>query len=154
MVIFSGWCIVDGGWRFVIPLNIIFYPPSTIHHPLSTIHYPLSTIHYPPSTVSMAKKTKNSVPPCPQMVLINCLSDVYLGAHWPKSVPPGCPLGAPQENSTTAFAYTRTVVWVYANGCSGIRKRLFGYTQTVVWAYANGNNSVLKSLQLGAFLQL
>ena len=59
----------------------------------------------------------------------------------PKSVPPRCPLGAPQKNSTKAFAYTQTVVWAYANGCLGIRKRLFGYTQTVVWAYANGNNS-------------
>ena len=85
------------------------------------------------------------------MWLINCFSDVYLGAHWPKSVPPRCPQGAPQKISTTAFAYTRTVVWAYANGCLGIRKQLFGRTQTVVWAYANGNNSVLNSPKLGAF---
>ena len=82
------------------------------------------------------------MPPCPQMWLINCLSDVYLGAHWPKSVPQVCPLGAPQENSTTAFAYTRTVVWAYANGCLGIRKRLFGRTQTVITLCQTPCNSV------------
>ena len=60
----------------------------------------------------------------------------------PKSVPQVCPLGAPQENSTTAFAYTRTVVWVYANGCSGIRKRLFGRTQTVITLRQTPCNSV------------
>ena len=76
------------------------------------------------------------------MWLINCFSDVYLGAHWPKSVPLVCPLGAPQENSTTAFAYTRTVVWAYANGCSGIRKRLFGRTQTVITLRQTPRNSV------------
>ena len=60
----------------------------------------------------------------------------------PKSVPQVCPLGAPQENSTTAFAYTRTVVWAYANGCLGIRKRLFGRTQTVITLCQTPCNSV------------
>ena len=76
------------------------------------------------------------------MWLINCFSDVYLGAHWPKSVPLVCPLGAPQKISTTAFAYTRTVVWAYANGCLGIRKRLFGRTQTVITLRQTPCNSV------------
>ena len=57
-------------------------------------------------------------------------------------MPQVCPLGAPQENSTTAFAYTRTVVWAYANGCSGIRKRLFGHTQTVITLCQTPCNSV------------
>ena len=76
------------------------------------------------------------------MGLINCFSDVYMGAHWLKSVPLRCPPGAPQENSTTAFAYTRTVVWAYANGCLGIRKRLFGRTQTVITLRQTPCNSV------------
>ena len=29
---------MDGGWRFVVPLNIIFYPPFSIHYPPSTLH--------------------------------------------------------------------------------------------------------------------
>ena len=72
------------------------------------------------------------MPLCPHFRLIICISNVYLGAHMPKSVPPMCPLGAPQKKSTKAFAYTQTVVWAYANGCLGIRKQLFGRTQTVI----------------------
>ena len=57
-------------------------------------------------------------------------------------MPQVCPLDAPQENSTTAFAYTRTVVWAYANACLGIRKRLFGRTQTVITLCQTPCNSV------------
>ncbi len=77
-------------------------------------------------------KIQKTVPPCPQMGLITCLSDAYSGAHLPKSVPLRCPLGAPQKNSTEDFAYTQKVFCVYTKDILPIRARYFAYTQKVI----------------------
>ena len=77
-------------------------------------------------------KIQKTVPPCPQMGLITCLSDAYSGAHLPKTMPQVCPLGAPQKNSTEDFAYTRKVFCVYTKDILPIRARYFAYTQKVI----------------------
>ena len=82
--------------------------------------------------VERSLKYKKTVPPCPQMGLITCLSDAYSGAHLPKTVPQVCPLGAPQKNSTEDFAYTRKVFCVYTKDILPIRARYFAYTQKVI----------------------
>ena len=80
------------------------------------------------------------------MWLIACLSNVYSGAHLPKTVPLVCPLGAPQKNSTTILRILADFLCVRAS--------FFAYTHKVFCVYAKSNNSVLNALQLGSFFLL
>ena len=86
------------------------------------------------------------MPPCPQIELNICLPDIYWGAHFLKTVPLVCPLGAPQKNSTTILRILADFLCV--------RVSFFAYTHKVFCVYAKSNNSVLNALQLGSFFLL
>ena len=80
--------------------------------------------------LTVIKKHKNGAPCAPFRLIILIVSQMR-GALVTIKGAPQVPHGAPQENSTKAFAYMQTVIWAYANGRLGARKRLFGHTQTV-----------------------
>ena len=56
---------------------------------------------------------------CPNSLETPLYKDNFQGLCLPKRVPQPRPNSAPFKNPAIAFAYTRTVVCVGANGCLG-----------------------------------
>ena len=91
--------------------------------------------------LTVIKKHKNGAPCAPFRLIILIVSQMR-GALVTIKGAPQVPHGAPQENSTKACAYMQTVIWAYANGRLGARKRLFGHTQTLITLWQTPCNSV------------